>query len=182
MSYFDSIYADTLLPPRAVSVYMYLKDRSNSAGSCWPGIKTIARDMNLSRSIMTLPDGYQTKIGEGGSSLSGGEKQRISIARAILKDAPIVILDEATASVDPENEQELQKAIRELTKGKTILMIAHRLSTVRTADQIIVLENGRIIQRGNHKELMREDGLYRRFVGMRSQAIGWTLKGGKAHG
>ena len=80
------------------------------------------------------------------------------------------------------NEQELQKAIRELTKGKTILMIAHRLSTVRTADQIIVLENGRIVQRGNHKELMREDGLYRRFVGMRSQAIGWTLKGGKAHG
>ena len=132
--------------------------------------------------IMTLPDGYQTKIGEGGSSLSGGEKQRISIARAILKDAPIVILDEATASVDPENEQELQKAIRELTKGKTILMIAHRLSTVRTADQIIVLENGRIVQRGNHRELMREDGLYRRFVGMRSQAIGWTLKGGKAHG
>ena len=132
--------------------------------------------------IMTLPDGYQTKIGEGGSSLSGGEKQRISIARAILKDAPIVILDEATASVDPENEQELQKAIRELTKGKTILMIAHRLSTVRTADQIIVLENGRIVQRGNHEELMREDGLYRRFVGMRSQAIGWTLKGGKAHG
>lgn len=132
--------------------------------------------------IMTLPDGYQTKIGEGGSSLSGGEKQRISIARAILKDAPIVILDEATASVDPENEQELQKAIRELTKGKTILMIAHRLSTVRTADQIIVLENGRIVQCGNHRELMREDGLYRRFVGMRSQAIGWTLKGGKAHG
>ena len=132
--------------------------------------------------IMTLPDGYQTKIGEGGSSLSGGEKQRISIARAILKDAPIVILDEATASVDPENEQELQKAIRELTKDKTILMIAHRLSTVRTADQIIVLEDGRIVQRGNHKELMREDGLYRRFVGMRSQAIGWTLKGGKAHG
>ena len=132
--------------------------------------------------IMTLPDGYQTKIGEGGSSLSGGEKQRISIARAILKDAPIVILDEATASVDPENEQELQKAIRELTKGKTILMIAHRLSTVRAADQIIVMENGRIVQRGNHEELMREDGLYRRFVGMRSQAIGWTLKGGKAHG
>ena len=91
-------------------------------------------------------------------------------------------MDEATASVDPENEQELQKAIRELTKGKTILMIAHRLSTVRTADQIIVLENGRIVQRGNHKELMREDGLYRRCVGMRSQAIGWTLKGGKAHG
>ena len=135
-----------------------------------------AKAAHVHHFIMTLPDGYQTKIGEGGSSLSGGEKQRISIARAILKDAPIVMLDEATASVDPENEQELQKAIRELTKGKTILMIAHRLSTVRTADQIIVLENGRIVQCGNHKELMREDGLYRRFVGMRSQAIGWTLK------
>ena len=128
---------------------------------------------------LSIPDSQRSQLFD---SLSGGEKQRISIARAILKDAPIVILDEATASVDPENEQELQKAIRELTKGKTILMIAHRLSTVRTADQIIVLENGRIIQRGNHKELMREDGLYRRFVGMRSQAIGWTLKGGKAHG
>lgn len=145
-------------------------------------IEAVAKKACCHDFIMTLPDGYQTTIGEGGSSLSGGEKQRISIARAILKDAPIVILDEATASVDPENEQELQKAIRELTKGKTILMIAHRLSTVRTADQIIVLENGRIVQRGNHEELMREDGLYRRFVGMRSRAIGWTLKGGKAHG
>ena len=132
---------------------------------------------------MGLPDGYQTTIGEGGSSLSGGEKQRISIARAILKDAPIVILDEATASVDPENEQELQKAIRELTKGKTILNDRPTVCPpCRTADQIIVLENGRIVQRGNHEELMREDGLYRRFVGMRSRAIGWTLKGGKADG
>nr|WP_130838501.1 ABC transporter ATP-binding protein [Lachnoclostridium sp. Marseille-P6806] len=126
--------------------------------------------------IMALPKGYQTKIGEGGSSLSGGEKQRISIARAILKDAPIIILDEATASVDPENEQELQKAIAELTKDKTILMIAHRLSTVREADQIIVLQEGRIVQRGTHKELMENEGLYKRFVGMRSRAIGWALR------
>ena len=132
--------------------------------------------------LAKLPEGIDSIVGGKGVYFSGGEVQRVAIARAILKDAPIVILDEATASVDPENEQELQKAIRELTKGKTILMIAHRLSTVRTADQIIVLENGRIVQRGNHKELMREDGLYRRFVGMRSQAIGWTLKGGKAHG
>lgn len=122
---------------RGVVVYAYCVDRT------LPYICRLAYC-----GIMTLPDGYQTKIGEGGSSLSGGEKQRIFIARAILKDAPIVVLDEATASADPENEQELQKAIRELTKGKTILMIAHRLSTVRTADQIIVLENGRIIQRG----------------------------------
>ena len=127
--------------------------------------------------IMALPEGYQTRIGEGGASLSGGERQRISIARAILKDAPIIILDEATASVDPENEQELQKALMELTKDKTLLMIAHRLSTVRNADQILVLEQGRIVQRGTHKELIRQKGLYRRFVNIREQAIGWKLGG-----
>ncbi len=129
--------------------------------------------------IMALPDGYETRVGEGGANLSGGEKQRISIARALLKDAPIVILDEATASVDPENEQELQKAIIELTRGKTLLMIAHRLSTVRTADQIVVLDRGGIVQRGTHKELLAQDGLYRNFVNIRRQAIGWRLSGGQ---
>lgn len=129
--------------------------------------------------ISALPDGYQTKIGEGGSTLSGGEKQRISIARAILKDAPIVILDEATASVDPENERELQQAISELTKNKTLLMIAHRLNTVRGADQILVLEDGQIVQRGKHQELIQQEGLYRRFVEIRGNAIGWKL-GGRA--
>ena len=118
-------------------------------------------------------------MGEGGASLSGGERQRISIARAILKDAPIIILDEATASVDPENEQELQVAIAELTKDKTIIMIAHRLSTVRNADQIIVLNNGEIVQYGTHNELMKQQGLYSRFVNIREQAIGWRLEGGK---
>ncbi|MGP1505250.1 multidrug ABC transporter ATP-binding protein [Eggerthia catenaformis] len=125
--------------------------------------------------ISALPDGYQTKIGEGGATLSGGEKQRISIARAILKDAPIIILDEATASVDPENERELQRAILELTKNKTLLMIAHRLNTVRRADQILVLDNGRIVQKGNHQQLMHQEGLYRRFVEIRENAIGWKL-------
>ena len=125
--------------------------------------------------ISALPNGYQTKIGEGGATLSGGEKQRISIARAILKDAPIIILDEATASVDPENERELQQAISELTKNKTLLMIAHRLNTVRGADQILVLDNGRIIQKGNHQELTHQKGLYRRFVEIRENAIGWKL-------
>ena len=125
--------------------------------------------------ISALPDGYQTKIGEGGATLSGGEKQRISIARAILKHAPIITLDEATASVDPENERELQRAILELTKNKTLLMIAHRLNTVRGADQILVLDNGRIIQKGNHQELMHQKGLYRRFVEIRENAIGWKL-------
>ncbi len=127
--------------------------------------------------IAALPDGYQTKIGEGGATLSGGEKQRISIARAILKDAPVVILDEATASVDPENERELQQAISELTKNKTLLMIAHRLNTVREADQILVLEDGRIVQQGKHHELIKQEGLYRRFVEIRENAIGWELGG-----
>ena len=127
--------------------------------------------------ISALPDGYQTKIGEGGATLSGGEKQRISIARAILKDAPIVILDEATSSIDPENERELQHAISELTKNKTLLMIAHRLNTVRGADQILVLEDGRIVQSGKHQELIQQEGLYRRFVEIREKAIGWKLGG-----
>lgn len=125
--------------------------------------------------ISELPEGYQTLVGEGGASLSGGERQRISIARAILKDAPIVILDEATASVDPENERELQQAIAELTKDKTILMIAHRLSTIRNANQILVLDKGCIVQQGTHQALMQQEGLYRRFVDIRNQAIGWQI-------
>lgn len=125
--------------------------------------------------ISELPEGYQTLVGEGGASLSGGERQRISIARAILKDAPIVILDEATASVDPENERELQQAIAELTKDKTILMIAHRLSTIRNANQILVLDKGCIVQQGTHQALMQQEGLYRRFVDIRKQAIGWQI-------
>ena len=127
--------------------------------------------------ISALPDGYDTKVGEGGANLSGGEKQRISIARAILKDAPVIILDEATASVDPENEQELQQAISELTKNKTLLMIAHRLNTVREADQILVLDDGQIVQKGKHLELIHQEGLYRRFVEIRENAIGWELGG-----
>jgi len=125
--------------------------------------------------IMSLPDGYETVIGEGGASLSGGEKQRISIARAIMKDAPIIILDEATANVDPENEAELTKAIEELTKDKTIIMIAHRLKTVRHADQILVVSDGRIVQKGTHEELMDEEGIYRNFVSERKEAVSWKI-------
>ena len=127
--------------------------------------------------ISKLPDGYNTVIGEGGASLSGGEKQRISIARAIMKDAPIVILDEATANVDPENEKDLMDAIEALTKEKTIIMIAHRLKTVRHADQIVVVDKGRIVQRGNHDQLMKEDGIYKRFVDARKKAVSWKLEG-----
>lgn len=125
--------------------------------------------------IEALPDGYETYVGEGGSSLSGGEKQRISIARAILKDAPIIILDEATASVDPENEKNLQIAIRELTKNKTVIMIAHRLSTVKHADQILVINNGQVEQAGKHDELILQEGIYKRFISAREEAIGWQL-------
>ena len=125
--------------------------------------------------ISALPDGYDTVIGEGGGSLSGGEKQRISIARAMLKDAPIIILDEATSSVDPENKDELQRAIEALTHDKTIIMIAHRLKTVRNADQILVLDNAHIVQRGTHAELIQQKGLYADFVSARQEAIGWKL-------
>ena len=125
--------------------------------------------------IMSLPDGYDTVIGEGGASISGGEKQRISIARAIMKNAPIIILDEATANVDPENEKELVEAIDALTKEKTIIMIAHRLKTVRNADQIVVVDSGKIAQLGTHTQLMQEGGIYKNFVNARQQAACWKI-------
>lgn len=125
--------------------------------------------------IMQLPDGYDTVIGEGGASLSGGEKQRISIARAIMKDAPIIVLDEATANVDPENEAELMKAVEALTKEKTIIMIAHRLKTVRSADNILVISGGKIAQQGTHEQLMAAGGIYRSFVESRREAASWRL-------
>lgn len=127
--------------------------------------------------IESLPQGYATRLGEGGAAVSGGERQRISIARAILKDAPIVILDEATANVDPENERDLQRAVEALTHDKTVIMIAHRLKTVTDADQIVVLDAGRIVQRGTHDQLMAQEGIYADFVGMRERAIGWKLGG-----
>ncbi len=125
--------------------------------------------------IMNLPKGYDTIIGDGGSTLSGGEKQRISIARAMLKDAPIVILDEATASIDPENEHLIQHAISALVYGKTIIIIAHRLATIQNADQILVVDNGQIVQRGTHTDLIKEPGIYKRFIGIRESAEGWMI-------
>ena len=125
--------------------------------------------------ITALPDGYDTMLGEGGATISGGEKQRISIARAMLKDAPIIILDEATANVDPENERELQTAIEALTKDKTVIMIAHRLKTVRHADQILVIDGGKIAQRGTHDELVGQKGIYADFIGVRQKTIGWKI-------
>ncbi len=125
--------------------------------------------------IEALPNGYETVVGEGGATLSGGEKQRIAIARAIMKDAPIIILDEATANVDPENEKELTEAIENLTREKTIIMIAHRLKTVRNADQIIVIDKGKIVQKGKHEELMKEEGIYKNFVSGRKKAVSWKI-------
>ena len=126
--------------------------------------------------ISALPDGYDTVIGEGGASLSGGEKQRISIARAMMKDAPVIFLDEATANVDPENENELVKAVAALTKEKTVIMIAHRLKTVEHADQILVVDHGRIVQRGTHAELLARDGIYKNFISERREAASWRVK------
>lgn len=126
--------------------------------------------------ILSLPDGYDTKIGEGGASLSGGERQRISIARAIIKDAPIIILDEATANVDPENEEALMQAIQALTRDKTIIMIAHRLKTVEHADQILVLDQGRIVEQGKHQDLLAKQGIYSKFIQERKTATSWRIE------
>ena len=138
-------------------------------------IEAAAKKARCHDFIIQLPNGYQTIIGEGGSTLSGGEKQRISIARAILKNAPIVILDEATASIDPENEHLIQQAISELTASKTVIVIAHRLATIEHADQILVVDQGEIVQRGEHSVLIEQAGLYQKFISIREQAEGWSI-------
>lgn len=138
-------------------------------------VKAAARVAQCEEFISKLPQGYDTVIGEGGGTLSGGERQHISIARAILKDSPIIILDEATASIDPENEHLIQQAITELTRGKTIITIAHRLATVRGADQILVVNDGRIAESGTHEQLMQQDGIYKHFVNIRERAENWNM-------
>ncbi|MCM3293285.1 ABC transporter ATP-binding protein/permease [Paenibacillus sp. MER 180] len=125
--------------------------------------------------IMKLPHGYDTMVGEGGSTLSGGERQRISIARAILKNAPVILLDEATSSLDPENEVEMQKAISRLIRGRTVIMIAHRLKTVVKADKIIVMDKGKVVERGTHEELLRSGGLYNRLWDLQTRTTGWKV-------
>ncbi|MBQ7433962.1 MAG: ABC transporter ATP-binding protein [Lachnospiraceae bacterium] len=162
------------------NVYLFADTIENNikfgkAGATHEEVVEAAKRACCHEFIMALPDGYDTRIGEGGASLSGGEKQRISIARALIKDAAIVIFDEATANVDPENEDRLQKAIEELTKDKTVIMIAHRLKTVRNAEKILVLNNGKIAQEGKHDELIRKAGIYADFVNGRKEAIGWKL-------
>lgn len=140
-------------------------------------IEKAARLANCYDFIMKMPEGFNTVIGEGGSTLSGGEKQRISIARAILKNAPVVLLDEATSSLDPENEAEIQQAISRLVKGRTVVVIAHRLKTVTEADTILVLERGRIAEQGTHKQLLNRNGLYAKLWNLQTSAEGWKING-----
>ncbi len=149
--------------------------RFGSPNATHEQIVEVAKRARCHDFIEALPNGYNTVIGENGCSLSGGEKQRISIARALLKDAPVVILDEATSSVDPENESELMEAIGELTKGKTVISIAHRLNTVKNADQILVIDRGHIVQRGTHEELCKIDGVYKKFLNIRQSSVGWSI-------
>lgn len=146
-----------------------------TAGATHEQVVEAAKRARCHDFISALPNGYNTIVGEGGASLSGGERQRISIARALLKDAPIVVLDEATASIDPENEQLIQQALTELTREKTVVVIAHRLATIEHADQILVVEDGTVVQRGTHEELLAQEGVYRRFVEARAEAEGWKI-------
>lgn len=146
-----------------------------TAGATHEQVVEAAKRARCHDFISALPNGYDTIVGEGGASLSGGERQRISIARALLKDAPIVVLDEATASIDPENEQLIQQALTELTRKKTVVVIAHRLATIEHADQILVVEDGTVVQRGTHEELLAQEGVYRRFVEARAEAEGWKI-------
>lgn len=146
-----------------------------TAGATHEQVVEAAKRARCHDFISALPNGYDTIVGEGGASLSGGERQRISIARALLKDAPIVVLDEATASIDPENEQLIQQALTELTREKIVVVIAHRLATIEHADQILVVEDGTVVQRGTHEELLAQEGVYRRFVEARAEAEGWKI-------
>ncbi len=138
-------------------------------------VREVARLARVTEIVDRLPGGWDTNVGEGGAQLSGGERQRVSIARAILKDAPIVLLDEATASLDPENEQAVQDALSVLTANRTLLVIAHRLQTVSVADQILMLDEGRVVESGGHDELMAADGRYAAFWAQRSRAQKWSL-------
>ena len=143
--------------------------------ACDEDVMNAARKACCHQFIIKLPQGYDTPVGEGGCTLSGGEKQRISIARAFLKNAPVVLLDEATASLDPENELEVQKAVNTLIKGRTVVIVAHRLKTVRRADNIIVLKNGSIVEEGTHKDLLAKNGLYTRLWYLQQESAGWTV-------
>jgi ATP-binding cassette subfamily B protein len=138
-------------------------------------IEAAARAAQAHEFIMALPDGYDTQVGEGGAALSGGERQRVSIARSILKDAPIVLLDEATAAIDPTNERAIQLALARLVEGRTLIVVAHRLATIQAADQIIVLDEGRVAECGQHDTLLAQGGVYAGLWSHRARALGWQI-------
>ncbi len=159
------LFNDTLLNNIAIGKH----------GATREEVEQAARQANCHDFIMKLPDGYDTMTGENGCTLSGGERQRISIARALLKDAPIVLLDEATASLDPENEQEIQEALSRLVRGKTVIVIAHRLRTISGADHIVVMENGRVAEEGTHEELLKNHGVYENLYRIQTESLGWKI-------
>ncbi|MEA1894345.1 MAG: ABC transporter ATP-binding protein [Euryarchaeota archaeon] len=171
LSYISMVFQDVYLFHD--TVYNNIKVGKNDASR--EQVMAAAKSAQCHDFIEKLEKGYDTMVGEGGSTLSGGEKQRISIARAILKDAPIVLLDEATASLDPENELLIQNAIQELVKSKTLIVIAHRLSTIANADQILVIDSGRVVESGRHAELVRANGMYSRMWNNQQQARGWKF-------
>jgi ATP-binding cassette subfamily B protein len=149
--------------------------RFGREGATDEAVREAARKACCHEFIEKLPQGYDTPVGEGGCTLSGGEKQRVSIARAFLKDAPVVLLDEATASLDPENEYDVQRAIDALIRGRTVVVVAHRLKTVRRADNIFVLDGGRIVEQGTHETLLMRNGLYARLWRLQQESLGWSI-------
>ena len=171
MSYMSFVFQDVTLFNDTVMNNI----RIGNPGASDAQVMAAAKAAYCDEFVREMPDGYQTILGENGSTLSGGERQRISIARALLKAAPIILLDEATASLDPENEVLIQKAIARLVEGKTVIMIAHRLRTVADADQILVLEDGRLAESGTHKELMEKKGLYQKLYSIQQESLGWAV-------
>lgn len=172
MSYMSFVFQDVVL----FNDTIYNNIRIGNMGASKEEVIAAAKAACCDEFIEKLPDGYETMLGENGSTLSGGERQRISIARALLKDAPIVLLDEATASLDPENEVLIQKAISTLIKGKTVVVIAHRLRTIMDVDKIIVLDNGRLVEEGTSRELLAKNGLFARLYKIQQESLGWTAK------
>jgi ATP-binding cassette subfamily B protein len=171
MSYMSFVFQDVVLFNDTILGNIRIGDMNATEEQILAAAKAACCDEFVNR----LPEGYNTMLGENGATLSGGERQRISIARALLKDAPIVLLDEATASLDPENEAAIQRAISALIAGKTVLVIAHRLRTVAEADKILVLDKGRVVEQGTHDELVATGGLYKRLYTLQTESLGWSL-------
>lgn len=171
MSHMSFVFQDVVLFNDTVYNNIRIGNRDASAEQVLAAAKAACCDEFIAR----LPQGYQTVLGENGATLSGGERQRLSIARALLKDAPIVLLDEATASLDPESEASIQKAIAALIQGKTVVVIAHRLRTIAQADQILVMDRGRLVERGTHRELIEKNGLYHRLYHVQQESLGWSV-------